>query len=63
MARIYGNDECPSKSFGNSSQLTNCILDSGGTCHMTREVSYFITGLLEDTYKYIEVAGRHQVTA
>ena len=42
MARVSGNDECPSKSFGDSSQLTNWILDSGVTCHMAPEVSYFI---------------------
>ena len=51
MARMSGNDECPSENFGDSSQLTNCILDSGATCHMTPEVSYFITGSLEDTNK------------
>ena len=35
MARIFGNDECPSGSFGDSSQLTNWIFNSGATCHMT----------------------------
>ena len=30
---------------------------------MTPEVSYFIPGSLEDTYKHIEVADRHHVTA
>ena len=30
---------------------------------MTPEVSYFITGSLEDTGKYIEVADIHHVTA
>ena len=42
---------------------TNCILDSGATCHMTPEVSGFIPGLLDDTYKHIEVADRHHVMA
>ena len=42
MARISGNDKCPSGNFGDSSQLTNWILDSGATCHITPEVSYFI---------------------
>ena len=46
MARISGNDECPSENYGDSSKLTNWILDSGATCHMTPEVSYFIPGLL-----------------
>ena len=63
MARISGNDECPSGNFGDSSQLTNWILYSVATCHMTPEVSYFILGLLEDTDKHIEVADRHHVTA
>ena len=34
-------DECPSGNFGDRSQLTNWILDSGGTCYMTPEVSGF----------------------
>ena len=46
MARISGNGECPGGDFGESSQLTNCILDSGATCHMPQEVSYFIPGSL-----------------
>ena len=39
MERMSDNDECPSRDFGDSSQLTNWILDSGATCHMTPEVS------------------------
>ena len=42
MARMSGNEECHSGNFGDSSQLTNWILDSGATCHMTPEVSDFI---------------------
>ena len=49
MARMSGNDEQPTRTFGDSSQLTNWILDSGETCHMTLEDSYFMPGLLEDT--------------
>ena len=63
MARMSGNDEFPSGNFGDSSQLTDQILDSGETCHMTPEVSDFIPGLLEYTYKYIEVVYRHHVTS
>ena len=63
MARMSGNDECPSEKFGDSSQFTNWILDSVATCHMKPEVSYFITGSLEDTDKYIEVADGYNVTA
>ena len=63
MARISGNDECPSENYGDSSKLTNWILDYGATCHMTPEVSHFIPGSLEDPDKYIEVADGHQVTS
>ena len=35
MAKMSGNDEIPSRNFGDSSQLTNQILDSGATCHTT----------------------------
>ena len=63
MARISSNDESSSENYCDSSQLTNWILDSGATCHMTPEASDFIPGSLEDTYKYIEVADGHHVTA
>ena len=63
MARMSSNDECSSEKYGDSSQLTNWILDSGATCHMTPEVLDFIPGSLEDTDKYIEVADGHHVTA
>ena len=63
MAHMSNNDECSSGNFGDSSQLTNWIQDSGATCHMTPEVSDFIPGSLEDTDKRIEVADVHHVTA
>ena len=63
MAQISGNDKISSRYFGDSLQLTNWILDSGATCHMTPEVSDFIPGLLEDKDKHIEVADGHYVTA
>ena len=53
MARLSGNDDDPSGNFGDSSQLTNWILDSGAMCHMMPEVWYFIPGSLEDTDKHI----------
>ena len=56
------NEEYLSGNYGDSSQLTNWILDSGATCHMTPEVSYFIPGSSEDTDKHIEVADRHHIT-
>ena len=63
MARMSDNDECSSRDFGDSLQLTNWILYLGATCHMTPQVSDFIPGLLEDTDKHIEVADGHTVTA
>ena len=63
MARMSNNDECPSGNFGDSSQLTNLILDSEATCHITPYVSDFVPGSLEDTDKHIEVADGHHVTA
>ena len=63
MAHMSNNDECSSEKYGDNSQLTNWILDSGGSCHMTPEVSDFIPGLLQDTDKHIEVADGHHVTA
>ena len=63
MARMSSNDEHKSVKYGDSSQLTNWILDLGATCHMTPEVTDLIPGSLEDTDKYIEVADEHHVTA
>ena len=63
MARMSSNNERSSEKYGDSFQLTNWILDSVATCHMTPEVSDFIPGSLEYTDKYIEVADGHHVTA
>ena len=57
------NDKCPSRNFGNSLQLTNWIQDSRETCHITPQVSDFISGSLEYTDKHIEITGGHHVTA
>ena len=43
--------------------MTNWVLYSGETCHMTPQVTDYVPGLLEDTDKYIEVADGHNVTA
>ena len=43
---MSSNDECSSEKYGDSSQLTNWILDLGETCHMTPAVSDFIPGSL-----------------
>ena len=63
MAHMSVNDECLSGNFGDSSQLTNWILNYRATFHMTPEVSDYIPGALEDTDKHIEVTDRHHVTA
>ena len=60
---MSSNGKRSSENYGDSSQLTNWILDLGATCHMTPEVSDFIPGSLEDTDKCIEVADGHPVTA
>ena len=60
---MSSDDKRESKNYGDSSQLTNWILDSGATCHMTPEVTDFIPGSLEDTDRFIEVADGHHVTA
>ena len=52
MARMSGDDNS-SRDFGDSSQLTNYILNSGATCHMISLVLDFIPGSLEDRDKYI----------
>ena len=62
MAPMSGNDKSSIRDFGDTFQLTNRILYSGEKFHMTPQVSYFIPGLLEDTYKYIEFAHGHPVT-
>ena len=49
MARMSSDDERKSVKYGDSSQLTNLILDSGETCDMTPEVLNFIPESLEDT--------------
>ena len=60
---MSGNEKSSSRYFGDSSQLTNWILDSGATYHMTPQVSDFIPGSLEYTGKYIEVIDVHHVTS
>ena len=55
MAQMSNDDLSKNKYYGDSSQLTNWILDSGAICHMTPEVTDFIPGSLEDTDKFIEL--------
>ena len=63
MERMSDNVKCPSSDFGESSQWTTFILDSGATCHMTPEVSGYIPSLLDNTDKHIEVLDGHRTMA
>ena len=63
MAQMSGNDEIISRDFGDSSKLTNWILDSGEMCHMTPQVSDFIPYSLKYMDKNIEVSDGHPVAA
>ena len=63
MARMSDNEKYSSRDFGDSSQLTNWILDPGSMCQITPQVSGFILGSLEDTDKHIEVADGYHVTS
>ena len=49
MARMYYNAEIPRRDFGYSLQLKNWILDSGATCKMIPDISYFILRSLVET--------------
>ena len=60
---MSSGDERKSGKYGDSSKLTNWILDSGATSHMTPEVTDSIPGSLEDTDKFIEVKDGHHVMA
>ena len=62
MARVSSNEESPRRDIGKSSQLTNWVLDSGATCHMTPGIYDFILGSWVETDKYIEVADGHFFT-
>ena len=63
MARMSNNVESTRINYGDSLKLTNWILDSDETCHMTPEISDFILGLLVETDKYIKVEYGNFVTA
>ena len=63
MACMYSNVDRPRRDFGNILQMTNWVLDSGATCHMTPDISDYIPGSLVETDKLIEVAYGNFVTA
>ena len=61
MAQMSDNDKNSSRDFGDILRLTNYNLDSGLTFHMKPQLYNFISGSLEYTDKYIEVADGHHV--
>ena len=63
MSHMSYNAKSPRRNYGDRLQLTNQILDSGATCHMTPEISGFIPGLLVETDKYVQVSDGNLVTA
>ena len=60
---MYSNAESPRSDYGDSLQLTNWILDSSVTYHMTPDISGLIPGSLAETDKYIEVSDGHFITS
>ena len=58
MACIYSNAVSPRRYFGDISQLTNWILESGATCHMTPDIYVFTPVSMVETNEYIEGAYR-----
>ena len=63
MTIMYSNAEIPIIYFGDSSQLTNWILDSSGTCHMTPDFSDLIPISMVETNKYIYSVDEYFITA
>ena len=63
MAYKYSNVKSHRRDFGDSSQLTNWILDSAATSQMKPEISYFVPGSLVEMDKYSEVAYWNVFTA
>ena len=59
MACMSSNAESPRRYFGDSSQLTYCILDSGATCLITPDILGFILISLVESDKHIEVPDGH----
>ena len=53
MAQMSSDDKRENKDYGDSSQLTKWVLNSGTKCHMTPEVTDLIPVSLEDTDKFI----------
>ena len=53
---MYSSAEISRRDFGNISQLTNWILDSGVTCQMIPEIPDFILVSSVETDKYIVTA-------
>ena len=56
MAHMSTNAESHRRNYGENSQLTYLILDSGASYHITPEISNFIPDSSVETNKYIEVS-------
>ena len=53
MVPMSSNAESPRRNYGDTSELTDWVLDPSATCYMTPEISDFIPGSLTETDKYI----------
>ena len=62
MAHMSSNAEITRINHEEISQLSNLVLNSDATCHMTPEISDFIPRWLVETYKYTKVTDRNFVT-
>ena len=63
MTCMSYNKESARRYLGYCLQLTNWVLDSGATFHMSPAISDFIPGSLVEMDKYIEFAYESYVTA
>ena len=63
MICMSDNDKNPSRYFGDSSQLTNWILDSVLFFSYDTTGLVFYPGIIRNTDKCIEVAGGNYITA
>ena len=63
MSNMFTNAEIPRSDYVDSSQLTNWILDSSGTCHMTPDFSDLIPISMVETNKYIYSVDEYFITA
>ena len=63
LARMSSNIQSVKRDFGDSSQMTNWILDSCATCHMTPYISDFVQVSLLEMDKFIKCLEENFVKA